>query len=347
MSEHKPLNVALIGAGSHAWSTVLPTLCHLPLHLVAIVDVNEERAAQVAGEYRCRHYSSTNDCYAAEKDLDAVLLVVGPKHHPRLIAEAVQAGLHVWAEKPAAITAADLDEIEDIVEASGKTVMVGYKKAFMPAVDKIREITALEDSGDITHVVAQYPIGRPGAWRANSSHPLACMLACAGPVKRLRCHFDKTGGGTLSLEFKDGANGTLIMANKTRGLSERYQIFCDGTHVELEDGNKLMWHRGGRGGEEEHWIGAGDDHGTISWQVQNCYARINNRLEVTQGFYHEMLAFYNHATADTKPERGSLAFARALTEIDDVVDNLDHDNWVDMTSADWRIAERKAEVISI
>ena len=342
MSKQKPLNVALIGAGGHAWTTVLPSLCHLPLHLVAVVDVDGERAEQVATEYRCRHYTSTQACYAAEENLDAVLLVVGPKHHPRLIVEAVEAGLHVWAEKPAAIAAADLDEIADAVADSGKTVVVGYKKAFMPAVDKITEIVTRADSGEITHIVAQYPLQRVGSWRANSCHPLACMLVCGGPVKRLRCHFDKSGGGTLSMEFVDGANGTLIMANKSRGLSERYQIFCEHTHVELEDGNKLFWHRGQRGGTENHWIGDGDDHGSIMWQVQNCYARLDNRLETTQGFHHELLAFYQHITEGTQPTRGSLAFARALTEIDDVVDHLDHDNWVDMTSADWRVPAPQA-----
>ncbi len=333
----KIYNIALVGVGFHATTTLLPTLIHLPVRLAAVVDRDEERANAVAHQFGCKAYSDTQQCYQAE-NLDAVLLCVGQKQHPTLIAEALSADLHVWAEKPAAENVEALDVIFPQVNASNKIAMVGYKKAFMPAVDKIKEIMAREDTGAFHHLVAQYPVGIPGAWLANSCHPLACILACAGPVDRLRLHLGKHGGGTLSLQFKDGGIGTLIMANKTKGLSERYQIFCEGAQIDLEDGNRLAWHRGGRGGKNNKWIGEGDDHGSITWEVQNCYARPDNRLEVTQGFHHELAGFFEAIETDTKPQLGGIAFARALTEIYQLVaENADSDAWLDCRSADWRV----------
>ena len=63
---------------------------------------------------------------------------------------------------------------------------------------------------------------------------------------------------------------------------------------------------------------------------------------MTQGFHHELFSFYQHVLSGEQAERGSLAFARALTEIDDVVDRLDNDNWADCHSADWRVTSANA-----
>lgn len=331
------LKVALVGAGFHSRTTLLTTLVHLPVRLQAVVDRDLARAESVAARFGCRAYADTSACYAAEGDLDAVLLCAGPSAHPRLIAEAAAAGLHVWSEKPAADRVADLDAIAPAVAASGKVVVVGYKKAFMPVLDKVREILARPESGPLWHVVGQYPVGLPQAWHANCCHPLSCMLAIGGPVERFRIHRHASGGGTISLQFRDGTAGTLILGHGTRGLSERYQFIAEGTHIEVEDGNCLRWHRGQRAGGDDAWIAPGDDHGSVTWRVQNCYARGNNRLEMTQGFHRELAYFCACVHEGRAPTQGTLAFARALTEIDEVALATSHDGWVACTSADWRM----------
>lgn len=55
--------------------------------------------------------------------------------HPRLMAQALEAGLHCWVEKPAAMTSGELFALQE--KAGDRVVMVGYKKAFMPAVRSI------------------------------------------------------------------------------------------------------------------------------------------------------------------------------------------------------------------
>ncbi len=45
------LNVALVGVGSHTYRNLLPALHFMPIHLVAICDVNEELARTTAEEY--------------------------------------------------------------------------------------------------------------------------------------------------------------------------------------------------------------------------------------------------------------------------------------------------------
>src|SRR5690606_28170545 len=76
------LKVALVGAGFHSRTTLLTTLVHLPVRLQAVVDRDLARAEGVAAQFGCRAYADTASCYAAEADLDAVLLCAGPSAHP-------------------------------------------------------------------------------------------------------------------------------------------------------------------------------------------------------------------------------------------------------------------------
>src|SRR5688500_6906518 len=91
------LDVALVGAGSHAYRNLLPALTFLPVTLRAVCDTDAERADATARQYGARAYSSTVSLLANES-LDAVLLAIGPQHHPAIACEAFDAGVHVWME---------------------------------------------------------------------------------------------------------------------------------------------------------------------------------------------------------------------------------------------------------
>ena len=54
-------------------------------------------------------------------------MCVSPKLHPGLTIEALEAGLHVWMEKPASTSVREVDEM--IRARAGRVVVVGYKKA--------------------------------------------------------------------------------------------------------------------------------------------------------------------------------------------------------------------------
>jgi predicted dehydrogenase len=96
------LNVGLVGAGSHSYRNLLPVLNFLPVRLRAVCDISREAAERTAAQYGCRSYTRTEHMYSQEK-LDAVFLCVGPRQHPALGKEAMDAGHHVWVEKPVSV----------------------------------------------------------------------------------------------------------------------------------------------------------------------------------------------------------------------------------------------------
>jgi predicted dehydrogenase len=104
----RKLRLGVIGVGSHAYRNILPVLHYLPVSLAALCDLNGEVLARTVAEYPgAAPYTDAERMYA-EMNLDAVLLVAGPRQHPTLAAQAMQAGVHVWMEKPPAIRAADV-----------------------------------------------------------------------------------------------------------------------------------------------------------------------------------------------------------------------------------------------
>lgn len=136
------LRAGLVGIGSHAYRNILPVMNFLPVQLVAVCNrSNIELAQLTAAQYGCKSYQKPEEMYEKE-NLDCVFICVSPEAHPSLVIQALQTGLHVWVEKPAAMNS---EQILQMIEArQDQVALVGYKKAFMPAVTKAREVIQSE-----------------------------------------------------------------------------------------------------------------------------------------------------------------------------------------------------------
>ena len=153
------LKVGVVGIGGHAYRSLLTTMHYLPVELVAIsAHSNEARAKLTAVEYGCRHYMSPEDMYDKE-DLDAVFICVSPEQHPKLVCQAFDAGLHVWLEKPPAMRVEGVERM--LATRKDRIAVVGFKKAFMPVVDKALEIVRSPDYGSLRSILGVYPMSIP------------------------------------------------------------------------------------------------------------------------------------------------------------------------------------------
>ena len=115
------LRVGVIGVGniSAQYFTHIPKLANLKL--VAVADVNEERAREVAAEQGVRALSV--DELLADADVDAVLNLTIPQAHAAIGIRALESGKHVYGEKPLALTP---DEAEPLLAlAAEKGLRVG------------------------------------------------------------------------------------------------------------------------------------------------------------------------------------------------------------------------------
>lgn len=330
----KRLRVAVVGVGSHSYRNLLPTLHHLPVHLVALCDLNLDLVRRTAAEYGVTGcYTRTADLYANEK-LDAVFICVGPQQHPQLAIEALRAGLHVWMEKPPSVRAS---EVGEMIKARGdRAAVVGFKKAFMPATVKARELFVSGKYAPIRSLLAVYPMSIPadGAtvlaerkfqnWLGNGCHPLAFLIAVGGPVVAVTTHRAKLGGGALILEHASGAIGTLHLAEGGQSSQplEHYAIFGHGAHLTIDNVSRVALHRGIPFDYSRitRFVGPGEDSGTVVWEPQAMLGTLENKSAFAQGTFEEMNTFCRLALGEIPRENdptnpASLEFALHLMRV--------------------------------
>lgn len=112
-------------------------------HLVAVCDADEQRlraATEAFGVPGEADYRRLLAC----ADVQAVLIATNTKWHAPIALDAIQAGKHVFIEKPLADTTAAARRVVEAAEAAGVVGMVGYQFRFTPfALELKRQVDAL------------------------------------------------------------------------------------------------------------------------------------------------------------------------------------------------------------
>lgn len=316
------VRIGLVGVGVHAYRNLLPVLTFLPVELAAVADVDGALAERTARQYGVRSYASAEQTYATES-LEAVLLCVSPGAHPQLAIEAFRAGLHVWMEKPASTTVGEVDRMR---AAQGERIaVVGYKKAFMPASEKVLELTAHDE---LSTILATYPVAVPGGgdphvdeeaaarhWLANGCHPLSFLIRVAGPAASVAVHRGRASSGVVVLRHQSGVLSNLHLAVGAPYSQpfERYIVHGADTTVTVENSRRVTWQRGvPLGSSTDTFAPGGSDTGSVVWEAQDSLSTFECRAEVTQGLYGGLAHFVECVRRGTKPVTADLPFARHL-----------------------------------
>lgn len=150
------LKIGVIGVGkiSEAYFASFPSLPGL--ELVAVADLDEARAAVVAAEQGVR--SLTVDALLADPSIDAVLNLTIPAAHIDIDTRALEAGKHVFAEKPLALAPGEATALLELSAATGLRVGSAPDTVLGTGVQTAREVL---DSGRIGE-----PVGAAAFWAA-------------------------------------------------------------------------------------------------------------------------------------------------------------------------------------
>jgi predicted dehydrogenase len=311
--------------GSHTYRNLLPALHHLPVTLAAMCNRGAEILQRTAEEYACPVYPSAKEMYEHEK-LDGVIISVSPQQHPRLVCEALEHGLHVFVEKPPAMRAAEVQQMIDL--RGDRVVVVGFKKAFMPAAEKAYEIIQSPRYGELKSILAVYPMSIPADgeqvledgsftnWLGNGCHPLSLMIAAGGEVKNVTTIRAQSGFGVVALEFANGVVGSLHLASGPQPVEE-YHFYGEKWHLTIFNSSRVVLQRGIPFDYANTWNFAppGDESGAVVWEPQNSLATLENKALFTQGIVQELKSFCD-AVLEKKPLRqGSLEFALEVMQV--------------------------------
>ena len=87
--------------------------------------------------------------------VDAVIVATPVRFHFQMAKACLEAGKHVFIEKPMARTVAECEELIALSETRGLVLMVGHTFMFSPAVNRMKEIVDSGDIGKIRYITTQ------------------------------------------------------------------------------------------------------------------------------------------------------------------------------------------------
>lgn len=149
--------------------------------LLAVCDMNQASAAAAADHYKIPHIFSDSQKMLDElSDLDAVSIITPNRTHKPLAIQALNAGRHVFCEKPPALSAVEVAEMKEAAEKSGKTLMFNFNNRARPESYALRDYLESGEVGRINSAQAKWirRTGIPGfgGWFTNKE------LSGGGPL---------------------------------------------------------------------------------------------------------------------------------------------------------------------
>ncbi|PWN43147.1 NAD(P)-binding protein [Ceraceosorus guamensis] len=168
-----PIRVGIIGAGEVSQVVHLPTLQLLP-HLykvTAITDLSLAASKHASSKFGVPQACATVDELVKLQNVDLVLIASADEYHGDHAVAAINAGKHVFIEKPLCLTRQDAERIQDAEQKAGVQVNVAYMRRYAPAFEIFKQLVA--ESGPV-----QY--GEGGtlpvmSWPMQSRHSLICQ----------------------------------------------------------------------------------------------------------------------------------------------------------------------------
>jgi len=141
----RQLRVGLVGLGGIAQKVYLPLLSHAKhWDLIGAFTPNQEKNSQLCQQYRIRAFSSLHEL---TQHCDVAFVHSATSAHFDVTRQLLNAGLHVYIDKPLAETYDQAEQLVTLAEQQQRTLMVGFNRRFAPFYQTIK--AALPDAASV------------------------------------------------------------------------------------------------------------------------------------------------------------------------------------------------------
>ncbi|MBP1993936.1 Gfo/Idh/MocA family protein [Paenibacillus eucommiae] len=144
------LRLGVIGTGGIFKHVHLPALLkHADIEIVALCDIIPAKAQIIADEHGIQQvYENYRDVLARD-DIDAVDICTPNLYHSEIAIAALNAGKHVFCEKPDAVNQHEALKMKQAAESSGKVLMVMRNNRFRAVSQFLKRVSEQGHLGDI------------------------------------------------------------------------------------------------------------------------------------------------------------------------------------------------------
>ena len=261
--------LGLIGVGNHVKDMLLPALKEIKSACIsAVCSSRGVTAKHLAAKLESASCTTDPAALLADDIVDAV--VIGTRHdsHGKLVLQALEAGKHVFVEKPLCLTWPELEAITAAQKARPELVLsVGFNRRFSAHMEKAkatfkarRDPLVMSYRVNAGAIAADHWIQDPavggGRIIGEACHFIDYLQCLAGAAitsvqaQAIGQHSSQIteDQAIVTLTFEDGSLGTVIYAaGGEAGLSkERCEVLGAGTALIMDDFSQSEIYAGGR-----------------------------------------------------------------------------------------------------
>lgn len=254
--------LGFIGSGNYATAVLIPAFKLTGARLKVVASSSGVSGVHAARKYGIEETTTDTDGVISDAHANAVVISTRHDSHAQMVCRALDAGKHVFVEKPLALKHEELLAIEqsyDDAAMAGKSplLMVGFNRRFAPQVQKIKSLLN-GATGPKTFVMTvnagaipadhwtQDPNVGGGRIVGEACHFIDLLRFLAGSsfasysISRMQSATADTV--TIQLEFFDGSIGTIhYFANGCKAFpKERLEVFAGGRVLQLDNFRKLV-----------------------------------------------------------------------------------------------------------
>ncbi|WP_054711131.1 Gfo/Idh/MocA family oxidoreductase [Bacillus sp. JCM 19041] len=163
------VRIGVIGAGSISDMHLKSYAASDEAKLIAICDLNEERAKEKAALYGAKRTYINYEDLLADPEIDAVSICTWNNSHAEIAIDALHAGKDVLVEKPLTTSVEKALKVEKAVKETGKKLQVGFVRRYASNTELIKTFVDQGDLGEIYYArgVTIRRLGNPGGWFAD------------------------------------------------------------------------------------------------------------------------------------------------------------------------------------
>ena len=123
--------------------------------LVWLCDLNGDYSDQASERHPNARWTGRFADLLDDSSVEAIAIATDvPSHYP-LTKQALEAGKHVFVEKPPAMRGAEIDELVALADARDRVLMPGHLLLYHPGVQKLKELVDSGELGDVLYVYGQ------------------------------------------------------------------------------------------------------------------------------------------------------------------------------------------------
>ena len=131
--------LGIIGAGNFTKAVIAPTLQKISADVKYIASARGLSGTTTAKQFGITHSTTNYRDILGDPEVDAVLITTRHDAHASQVITSLEAGKHVFVEKPLALTYAELNEVEAAYRKADRTLTVGFNRRFSPFIQDAKQ----------------------------------------------------------------------------------------------------------------------------------------------------------------------------------------------------------------